>query len=109
MINDVNIVYRGRNPIQHIDKLLAADELVQIANFFVNEGIDKIRLTGGEPLISPHALDICKEIGANERVKLLGLTTNGLTLPRKLPKLIEYGVNRINISLDTLVEPKFEF
>lgn len=97
------------NPIQHIDKLLAADELIQIANFFVNEGIDKIRLTGGEPLISPHALDICKEIGANEHVKLLGLTTNGLTLPRKLPKLIEYGVNRINISLDTLVEPKFEF
>ena len=48
-------------------------------------------------------------IGADERVKLLAVTTNGLLLPRKLPKLVEYGVNRINISIDTLVEEKFEF
>ena len=59
--------------------------------------------------MSPHFFELCKAIGADERVKLLAVTTNGLLLPRKLPKLVEYGVNRINISIDTLVEEKFEF
>ena len=59
--------------------------------------------------MSPHFFELCEAIGADERVKLLAVTTNGLLLPRKLPKLVEYGVNRINISIDTLVEEKFEF
>jgi|EP00945_MAST-04E_sp_MAST-4E-sp1_P006589 GTP 3',8-cyclase / cyclic pyranopterin monophosphate synthase len=96
-------------PLQHQEKLLSGEELVEIADMFISEGVDKIRLTGGEPLLSPHVDYVCENVGANEAISLLGITTNGLLLPRKLPKLLDYGVNRINVSLDTLVEPKFEF
>lgn len=96
-------------PLQPQMHLLSGDELVEIAETFIEQGIDKIRLTGGEPLISPHVMQVCTALGAMPQIELLGITTNGLLLPRKFPALLDAGVNRINISLDTLVKEKFEF
>ena len=48
------------NPVQPTEKLLTAAELIKVANFFIGEGVYKIRLTGGEPLMSPHLFELCK-------------------------------------------------
>ncbi|KAJ0989780.1 hypothetical protein J5N97_008136 [Dioscorea zingiberensis] len=90
-------------------KLLRQDEIIRLANIFVGAGVNKIRLTGGEPTIRPDIEDICLRLSSLKGLKTLAMTTNGLILTRKLPKLKECGLNSINISLDTLVPAKFEF
>ncbi|XP_068041610.1 molybdenum cofactor biosynthesis protein 1 isoform X2 [Anomalospiza imberbis] len=90
-------------------KLLTAQEIITLARLFVKEGVDKIRLTGGEPLIRPDVVDIVGELYKLEGLKTIAVTTNGINLTRLLPQLKEAGLNAINISLDTLVPAKFEF
>ncbi|XP_071284290.1 molybdenum cofactor biosynthesis protein 1 isoform X6 [Agelaius tricolor] len=90
-------------------ELLTAQEIITLARLFVKEGVDKIRLTGGEPLIRPDVVDIVGELYKLEGLKTIAVTTNGINLTRLLPRLKEAGLNAINISLDTLVPAKFEF
>ncbi|RRT77387.1 hypothetical protein B296_00010085 [Ensete ventricosum] len=90
-------------------QLLSHDEIIRLANLFVTSGVDKIRLTGGEPTIRKDIEDICLSLSNLKGLKTLAMTTNGIVLTKKLPKLKECGVNAINISLDTLVPAKFEF
>ncbi|XP_061959344.1 GTP 3',8-cyclase, mitochondrial isoform X2 [Populus nigra] len=90
-------------------QLLSQDEIVHLANLFVSSGVDKIRLTGGEPTIRKDIEDICLQLSNLKGLKTLAMTTNGITLARKLPKLKECGLTSLNISLDTLVPAKFEF
>ncbi|KAJ6895370.1 hypothetical protein NC651_021774 [Populus alba x Populus x berolinensis] len=90
-------------------QLLSQDEIVHLANLFVSSGVDKIRLTGGEPTIRKDIEDICLQLSNLKGLKTLAMTTNGITLARKLPKLKECGLTSVNISLDTLVPAKFEF
>lgn len=90
-------------------QLLSRIEIVKLANLFVCSGVNKIRLTGGEPTIRKDLEDICLELSDLRGLKTLAITTNGITLARKLPKLKECGLNSVNISLDTLVPAKFEF
>lgn len=89
--------------------LLSANEIVRLGNLFVSSGVDKIRLTGGEPTIRKDIEDICLELSNLKGLKTLAMTTNGITLAKKLPKLKQCGLNSVNISLDTLVPAKFEF
>lgn len=89
--------------------LLSQDEILRLANLFVSSGVDKIRLTGGEPTVRKDIEDICSRLSNLKGLKTLAMTTNGITLARKLPKLKECGLNLVNISLDTLVPAKFEF
>ncbi len=89
-------------------QLLTDEAIVRLARPFVNEGVTKIRLTGGEPLLRPGIEDIAAEIGAMEGVETLALTTNGLLLPKKLDRLQAAGLNLLNISLDTLRADRFE-
>lgn len=89
--------------------LLTQNEIHHMASLFVSSGVDKIRLTGGEPTIRKDIEDICLRLSNLKGLKTLGITTNGLTLARKLPKLRECGLSSINISLDTLIPAKFEF
>ncbi|CAH3119144.1 unnamed protein product [Porites lobata] len=91
------------------DELLKTDEIIALARLFVKEGVDKIRLTGGEPLVRKDIVELCEELGRIEGLKTLAMTTNGITLSRKLPQLKDAGLNLLNISLDTLVPQKFEF
>jgi len=93
--------------LQPKSQVLADDEVVRLASAFVANGVDKIRLTGGEPLVRKGIVDICgrmKGLG----VKDLAMTTNGILLRRKLDALVENGLNLVNISLDTLVASKFQ-
>ncbi|GJN12804.1 hypothetical protein PR202_ga31117 [Eleusine coracana subsp. coracana] len=90
-------------------ELLARDEIIRIANLFVTSGVDKIRLTGGEPTVRKDIEDICLHLSRLKGLKTLAMTTNGIVLSKKLPKLKECGLNALNISLDTLVPAKFEF
>ncbi|XP_056250008.1 molybdenum cofactor biosynthesis protein 1 isoform X1 [Seriola aureovittata] len=90
-------------------QLLSTSEVLKLARLFVQEGVDKIRLTGGEPLIRPDVLDIIAELRKLEGLKTIAITTNGMNLARFLPKLKDAGLDLINISLDSLVPAKFEF
>ncbi|XP_028903175.1 molybdenum cofactor biosynthesis protein 1 isoform X2 [Ornithorhynchus anatinus] len=89
--------------------LLTTPEILRLARLFVQEGVDKIRLTGGEPLIRPDVVDIVAQLRQLPGLKTLAVTTNGLNLARMLPRLQEAGLDAINVSLDTLVPAKFEF
>ncbi|KAH9613304.1 hypothetical protein KSS87_012387 [Heliosperma pusillum] len=89
--------------------LLSQDEIVRLGNLFVSAGVNKIRLTGGEPTVRKDIEEICSRLSELEGLKSLAMTTNGITLARKLPKLKECGLTSLNISLDTLVPAKFEF
>uniref|UniRef100_A0A8C5MH57 Molybdenum cofactor biosynthesis protein 1 n=1 Tax=Leptobrachium leishanense TaxID=445787 RepID=A0A8C5MH57_9ANUR len=90
-------------------ELLTTQEILTLARLFVQEGVDKIRLTGGEPLIRPDVVDIIAQLRKLDGLKTIALTTNGITLSRQLPKLRAAGLDVLNISLDTLVPAKFEF
>ncbi|XP_042316992.1 LOW QUALITY PROTEIN: molybdenum cofactor biosynthesis protein 1 [Sceloporus undulatus] len=90
-------------------ELLSTQEIITLARLFVKEGVDKIRLTGGEPLIRPDVVDIIAQMRRLEGLKTIAVTTNGINLARLLPRLKEAGLDAINISLDTLVPAKFEF
>ncbi|XP_038197481.1 molybdenum cofactor biosynthesis protein 1 isoform X2 [Arvicola amphibius] len=89
--------------------LLTTEEILTLARLFVKEGVDKIRLTGGEPLIRPDVVDIVAQLHRLEGLRTIGVTTNGINLARLLPQLQQAGLNAVNISLDTLVPAKFEF
>ncbi|KAF9587248.1 hypothetical protein IFM89_039529 [Coptis chinensis] len=89
--------------------ILSNNEIIRLADLFVRSGVDKIRLTGGEPTIRRDIEDICLQLSNLKGLKTLAITTNGITLAKKLPKLKQCGLNALNISLDTLVPAKFEF
>ena len=88
-------------------EILSVEECAQIAQAAVNCGIRKIRLTGGEPLIRRGILEICRQIRAIPELEELCLTTNGAFLPKMAKDLRASGVDRLNISLDTLREDRF--
>ena len=87
--------------------ILTVEELVEIGAAAIRLGVRKIRLTGGEPLVRRGILDICRGLRAIPELKELCLTTNGSLLPELAQPLREAGVDRLNISLDTLKPERF--
>ena len=87
--------------------VLSVEEYGEIARAAVKLGIRKIRLTGGEPLVRRGILDICRTLRTIPELKELCLTTNGSLLPELAKPLREAGVDRLNISLDTLRAERF--
>ena len=81
---------------------MSADDLIEIATAAAQLGINKIRLTGGEPLIREDIVDICQRLSHIEGIRSLCLTTNGTRLARLAFPLCEAGVTRVNLSLDSL-------
>eukprot|EP00340_Litonotus_pictus_P002012 CAMPEP_0170525518 /NCGR_PEP_ID=MMETSP0209-20121228/10974_1 /TAXON_ID=665100 ORGANISM="Litonotus pictus, Strain P1" /NCGR_SAMPLE_ID=MMETSP0209 /ASSEMBLY_ACC=CAM_ASM_000301 /LENGTH=298 /DNA_ID=CAMNT_0010814801 /DNA_START=355 /DNA_END=1251 /DNA_ORIENTATION=+ len=90
-------------------ELMTKEELFKLLNIFISCGVDKIRLTGGEPTVSKDCESVIREIGSYPAVKDICITTNGVVLKNKLAKYKEAGLTHINISLDTMVEAKFQF
>ncbi|MEQ9519482.1 MAG: GTP 3',8-cyclase MoaA [Parvibaculum sp.] len=91
--------------------VLSLEELETICGTFIDKGVKKIRLTGGEPLVRKDILLLIQRLGARVKsgeLEELTLTTNGSQLPRFSKELYEAGVRRINVSLDTLSEEKFQ-
>jgi cyclic pyranopterin phosphate synthase len=92
--------------ISHQD-VLSYEEILRIVRVFGCEGISKIRLTGGEPLIRKGIVDFISRLSQVETVKDLSLTTNGILLKDLARDLKEAGLKRINISLDSLRKERF--
>ena len=87
--------------------VLSVEECGEIARAAVKLGVRKIRVTGGEPLVRRGILDICRTLRAIPELEELCLTTNGSLLPELARPLREAGVERLNISLDTLMPERF--
>lgn len=90
----------------HLD-ILSVEQIIEIASACAKLGIDKIRLTGGEPLVRRGIIDIVKGLSKIPNIKCLAITTNGILLDEYAVELIESGITRINISLDTLNKDKY--
>lgn len=89
------------------EDLLSEDEIVEFVQQAAGLGIHKIRITGGEPLVRPDVLSICRRIAAVDGIKELALTTNGMLLKDMADDLKKAGLSRINVSLDTLQTDRF--
>ncbi|WP_095162717.1 GTP 3',8-cyclase MoaA [Pseudomonas sp. Irchel 3F5] len=88
-------------------QVLTLEELRRLATLFVGQGVRKIRLTGGEPLIRPGIVDLCRDIAALPGLRELVMTSNGSQLQRLARPLVDAGVKRMNISLDSLDGERF--
>ncbi|MCQ2509904.1 MAG: GTP 3',8-cyclase MoaA [Lachnospiraceae bacterium] len=89
--------------------MLSEEEMVTAVKAAASLGINKVRITGGEPLVKHNILSICRRIAEVEGVKEVCITTNGILLPKLAKPLAEAGVQRLNISLDTLDPEKFSY
>ncbi len=93
--------------LMHRTSILTCDEIVEVVKIGASLGITKIRLTGGEPLLRNDIIELTKRIKSTTGIKELGLTTNGTHLAKYAKQLKEAGLDRVNISLDTLNHEKF--
>lgn len=89
------------------DEMLTEDEMIRAVEAAASLGITKLRITGGEPLVKKNILSICARAAAVPGIEEVCLTTNATLLPRMARPLREAGVNRVNISLDTLSRVKY--
>jgi GTP 3',8-cyclase len=96
----------GVPKLDHED-ILRYEEIITLADIVTGMGISKIRITGGEPLVRKNILTLCRSISQLPGLKSLSITTNGILLSRFAEGLLEAGIKRINISLDTLKPEKF--
>lgn len=92
---------------KEFEDILTLEEIEKITKEFVKLGVNKIRITGGEPLVRKGILKLIKEIGSLDTVKDFAMTTNGTLLKKHAKELKEAGLNRVNISLDTLNPKKY--
>jgi cyclic pyranopterin phosphate synthase len=88
-------------------ELLSFEEIVQFVRIAVPLGIDKIRLTGGEPLVRRDVDVLVGMLAAVEGIRDLGLTTNGILLAEQAQRLYDAGLRRLNVSVDTLSPERF--
>jgi len=89
-------------------EMLQDDEILLLVRLFADLGFDKIRLTGGEPTVRNHIVDLVREIAAVPEIKSLSMTTNGVLLGKLAQPLKDAGLQRVNISLDTLDGARFK-
>ena len=90
-------------------EMMNEDEVVTAVEVAASLGIRKVRLTGGEPLVKKNIVSICRRVAAVEGIKEVCLTTNGILLPELAKELRQAGVNRVNLSLDTLNPEKYAY
>ncbi len=87
--------------------LLTFEEILRVTTIFANQGISKIRITGGEPFLRKDMMQFLESISAIPAIKKIHITTNGTLLIDKIPKLKALGINSINLSLDSLDKKRF--
>ncbi|KAH3667256.1 hypothetical protein OGAPHI_002905 [Ogataea philodendri] len=92
------------SPPEH---LLTTDEIVRLARIFAQQGVRKIRLTGGEPTVRKDIVPLVQRLNQIKGIEEICITSNGLALHRKLPDLFKNGLTSLNLSLDTLINGKF--
>ncbi|EGR50203.1 uncharacterized protein TRIREDRAFT_58837 [Trichoderma reesei QM6a] len=97
-------------PLSPDKNLLTSPEIILLSSIFVSQGVTKIRLTGGEPTVRRDIVPLMQQLGALRPYGLreLCITTNGISLHRKLDSMIESGLTGVNLSLDTLDPFQFQ-
>jgi cyclic pyranopterin phosphate synthase len=100
-------------PAQGIDivdrkELLSYKEMYRIIRVLSELGVDKVRLTGGEPFVRKDFIHFLESLSFNKNLKQISITTNGALISPHIPKLEELGIHSINLSLDTLQKEKFK-
>lgn len=89
-------------------EMMQDDEVLFLARLFADLGFDKIRLTGGEPTVRAHLVDIVRGITTTPGIRSVSLTTNGMLLSKLADPLAAAGLGRVNVSIDTLNPAKFK-
>jgi len=104
------IYCRSENEFEFIphQEILRFEEIVEIVQEAVNLGITKVRITGGEPLVRKGIVNFIKQLRKIDRLEDISLTTNAFFLSEYAEKLKDAGLNRVNISLDSLQEEKYK-
>ncbi|MCS6993012.1 MAG: GTP 3',8-cyclase MoaA [Anaerolineales bacterium] len=87
--------------------LLQDDEILRLVRLFASLGFDKIRLTGGEPTVRANVVELVRAIAHTPGIRSLSMTTNGVLLSKLARPLKEAGLQRVNVSIDTLDPEKF--
>lgn len=86
---------------------LSAEEIARVVESAAQGGVTRVRLTGGEPLVHPHIVEIVRRIASIPEIEEVSLTTNAMLLERLAQPLADAGLKRVNISLDSLDADKF--
>jgi cyclic pyranopterin phosphate synthase len=89
-------------------ELMQDDEIALLTRVFADLGFDKIRLTGGEPTVRAHIVEIVRSIASTPGIEAVSMTTNGVLLSRLAKPLAGAGLRRVNVSIDTLDADKFQ-
>lgn len=89
------------------NELMSDEEMLRICSVFTELGVDKIRITGGEPFIRKNFITLLEDISQLNGLEELTITTNGLLTEKHVPKLKELGIKSLNLSLDTLDKERF--
>ncbi len=90
------------------NEVLSFEEIIRLSSIFANLGVEKIRITGGEPLVRPSIEDLIRSIAKINDIRSIGLTTNGLLFLEKVKALKSSGLDSVNISLDSFKENRFK-
>lgn len=106
---DLRCVYCMPEKMKFVPRtqLLTLEEMESVGRAFIGLGVDKIRITGGEPLVRRNILQLFNNLGATDGLRDLTLTTNATQLEKYARPLKDAGVTRINVSLDTLRRERF--
>ncbi|MFZ4463697.1 MAG: GTP 3',8-cyclase MoaA [Bacteroidales bacterium] len=94
-------------PMMDHKDVLSFEEIVQVVRFAVKNGVSKVRITGGEPLVRKGIVSLVEQLASIEGLIDLGMTTNGILLDRFAGDLAQAGLQRVNISLDTVDPVRF--
>jgi cyclic pyranopterin phosphate synthase len=94
-------------PLMDHKDVLSFEEIVQLVRFAVENGVNKVRITGGEPLVRKGIVSLVEQLASIEGLLDLGMTTNGILLDRFAADLAQAGLHRVNISLDTIDPDRF--
>jgi cyclic pyranopterin phosphate synthase len=94
-------------PLISHEEILTYEEMLRVVRVFATQGISKVRLTGGEPLVRKGIVGFISYLSQIKEIKDLSLTTNGILLKEFAQDLKQAGLNRINISLDSLKRERF--
>ena len=90
------------------EEMISIDEASELVQIFSELGIEKVRITGGEPLLRTGVCQLVKNISSIDSIKETGLTTNGILLHKYLDELYQNGLTTLNVSLDTINDEKYK-
>ena len=90
------------------EDILTVEQIGDLVDVFSELGVDKVRLTGGEPLLRREVADVVERVAANPDIRDLSMTTNGVLLAKQAVSLRSAGLDRVTVSLDTLRPERFE-